>query len=112
MGLSRDKGSYHERWWVKFFQAKGCEAKRQPLSGAMGGEFSSDIKIETRLGGLVAESKYQSNGRGFSFLTKTHLKQPADLYLYKQRSGPKFIVMEADSLLAEKFMVWLSGEDT
>ena len=76
----------------------------------MGGEFASDIKIQTAIGGLVAESKYQADGRGFSFLTKTHKNQPADLYLYKQKTGPKFIVVEADSKLAKAIVDWLSRE--
>ena len=86
MGLSRNKGSYHERWWCKWFTEKGCAAKRQPLSGAMGGEFASDIKI--------------------------HHNQPADLYLYKKKTGAKFIVIEADSKLAIALMDWLGGRDT
>ena len=71
MGTSqRNKGSYHERWWVEFFKEKGAEARRQPLSGSMGGELGGDIKITTKFGSVIAESKYQSAGRGFSSLQK------------------------------------------
>ena len=53
---------------------KGCDAERQPLSGQLGGEFSGDIKIKTKFGRLVGESKYQANGRGFSFFSPKHTK--------------------------------------
>lgn len=103
----RSKGSYHERWWCKFFSEKGCQAERQPLSGQLGGEFSGDIKLETRFGRLVAESKYQAEGRGWSFITKTHKEQPADIYLLKQKRGANFIVIEASNPLVEKIIKWL-----
>ena len=105
----RNKGSYHERWWVNWFNAGGAKAERQPLSGQLGGKFSGDIKIETPNGVLIAESKYQAAGRGFSFLTKTHKEQPADIYLLKQKSGPNFICIEIENPLAKKIVGWLSG---
>lgn len=103
----RRKGSYHEKWWCNWFKEKGCSAERQPLSGQLGGEYSGDIKIESKVGRLVAESKYQAEGRGFSFLTKIHKEQEADIYLLKQKKGASFIVLEANSKLAEKFVRWL-----
>lgn len=110
MGTSqRSKGSYHEKWWVKWFEEKGCEAKRQPLSGQLGGEFRGDIQIKTKDGVVIAESKYQAEGRGFSFLTKVHNEQPADLYLLKQKRGPAFICIEISNPLAAKIIGCLSG---
>ena len=110
MGTSqRNKGSYHERWWCKWFTENGAKANRQPLSGQLGGEFSGDIKIKTKEGSLTAESKYQANGRGFSFLTSTHNNQPADLYLLKQKKGPSFICIEINNPLAKKIVAWMSG---
>ena len=112
MGSSqRNKGSYHERWWVQWFESLGAKAKRQPLSGSMGGEFSGDIKIESTNGPVIAESKYQAAGRGFSFLTKTHKEQPADIYLLKQKSGPAFICIEINNPLAAKFIRWIAEEN-
>ena len=108
----RNKGSYHERWWVEWLQNHGAKAKRQPLSGSMGGEFSGDIKITTETEVLIAESKYQATGRGFSFLTKTHKEQPADIYLLKQKSGPNFICIEASNPLAAKLIRWIEEENT
>ena len=40
---SRAKGDYHERSFVKWLQKLGFKAKRQPLSGALGGEYTGDI---------------------------------------------------------------------
>ena len=112
MGSSqRNKGSYHERWWVQWFQDLGAKAKRQPLSGSMGGEFGGDIKIESKDGPVIAESKYQAAGRGFSFLTKTHKEQPADIYLLKQKSGPAFICIEINNPLAAKLIRWIAEEN-
>lgn len=104
----RNKGRYHEHWWCKWFSETGCEAERQPLSGQLGGEFSSDIKIETKLGFLKGESKYQAQGRGWSFLTRTHEKQPADMYLLKQKRGANFICIEASSDLAKQIFEMLA----
>ena len=94
----RSKGSYHEKWWVKWFEEKGCEAKRQPLSGQLGGEFRGDIQIKTKDGVVIAESKYQAEGRGFSFLTKVHNER-----------GPAFICIEISNPLAAKIIGCLSG---
>ena len=112
MGTSqRNKGSYHERWWCKWFTDKGVAAERQPLSGALGGEYSGDIKIETRFGRLVGESKYQAAGKGFTFLTKIHKEQTADLYLLKQKTGPNFICIEISNPLAEHLVRWLGQSE-
>ena len=64
--------------------------------------------IETKAGVLIAESKYQSAGRGFSFLTKTHKEQPADIYLLKQKSGQNFICIEITNPIATKIIGWLT----
>ena len=110
MGTSQlNKGSYHERWWVEWFQKNGAKANRQPLSGQLGGDFQGDIKIETESGFLIAESKYQATGRGFGLLTKTHKNQPSDLYLLKQKTGPNFICIEVSNPLAEKIVGWITG---
>jgi hypothetical protein len=104
----RNKGRYHENWWCEWFNKAGCKAERQPLSGQLGGDFSGDIKIQTKHGLLIGESKYQSTGRGFSFLTKTHKEQPADLYLLKQKGGPHFICIEVTNPIALKLFKLLA----
>ena len=79
------------------------------LSGQLGGDFQGDIKIETKDGFLIAESKYQATGRGFGLLTTTHKNQPSDLYLLKQKTGPHFICIEVSNPLAEKIVGWITG---
>jgi hypothetical protein len=106
----RNKGNYHEKWWVEWIISCGAKAKRQPLSGQLGGEFSGDIRIQTKTKALIAESKYQATGRGFSFLTKTHKEQPADIYLLKQKSGPNFVCIEASNPIAKAIIGWLAKQ--
>ena len=43
---SKAKGTYHENYFVKLFKEWGLKVKRQPLSGALGGEYSGDLVIE------------------------------------------------------------------
>ncbi len=80
------------------------------MSGSLGGDLRSDIRIELKDKHLLVESKYLANGNGFSFLTKTHIKQPADVYVYKQKTGPNFIVLEHESEVCKLFLKWLSDQ--
>ena len=44
---NKSKGTYHEKWfvdWLNKIKAK-IEAKRVPLSGSLGGEYSGDIHL-------------------------------------------------------------------
>ena len=43
---NKSKGYYHERKIVEWLTKIGIKAKRQPLSGALGGEYRGDIKLE------------------------------------------------------------------
>ena len=50
---NKSKGSYHERWFVKWLIEKvGIKAKRVPLSGAMKGNYGGDIKLGPVLGDI------------------------------------------------------------
>ena len=40
---SKNKGNYHERWFLKLFQSLGLRIKKQPLSGSLGGEYKGDL---------------------------------------------------------------------
>ena len=45
---NKSKGTYHEKWfvvWLNKIKAP-LKAKRVPLSGSLGGEYSGDIHIE------------------------------------------------------------------
>ena len=44
---SKAKGTYHENWFLKLFTGWGLRVvKRQPLSGALGGEYAGDLVIQ------------------------------------------------------------------
>ena len=43
---SKDKGPYHENYFVNLFKEWGLKVKRQPLSGALGGEYSGNVVLE------------------------------------------------------------------
>ena len=62
---TRDKGNYHERWFVNWLQELGFQAKRQPLSGALGGEYSGDIIWKLGRLELVVEVKYETSHGNF-----------------------------------------------
>ena len=53
---SRDKGAAYEREIVNWHRERGVDAERVPLSGAMKGNYASDIKLGPSLG-LIAECK-------------------------------------------------------
>ena len=56
---SKAKGTYHENWFVKLFKGWGLAVKRQPLSGALGGEYSGDLVINLNGRDYIAEVKYR-----------------------------------------------------
>ena len=85
------KGSYHEKWFVDWLQKLGIKAKRQPLSGSLGGEYSGDIKLELFGLELVAEVKYRDAS---NFPSPFSVLENRDLALYKRRRGtPQTIVI-------------------
>ena len=45
---SKNKGSYHERWFLKLFQSLGLRIKKQPLSGSLGGELYTEDNLTTK----------------------------------------------------------------
>ena len=58
---NKNKGTYHEKWfvdWLNKIKAQ-IKAKRQPLSGSLGGEYSGDIKLEIKGLEMVGEVKYR-----------------------------------------------------
>lgn len=88
---NKSKGSYHERKIVEWLQSFGIKAKRQPLSGSLGGEYSGDIKLEIAGLELVGEVKYRDTSgfpSPFTVLTNRNLA------FYKRRRGtPQTIVI-------------------
>ena len=68
MGLkSKRKGNRIERELVQRHKAAGIDAERVPLSGAAGGTFTGDLRIQ---GDLKAEVKARAGGDGFKTLER------------------------------------------
>tara|TARA_R100001015_G_C4632180_1_gene195420 strand:+ start:755 stop:1126 length:372 start_codon:yes stop_codon:yes gene_type:complete len=101
MSNEKNKGSYHERWWVNLFKSWGWSAKRQPLSGALK-DYPSDIDLSVKIFGdsnyitsiqLLCESKYRHNGFALisKYLGKKNNNYDNDLLLLKQKNGEAFM---------------------
>lgn len=103
---NKQKGSYHERKVVEWLNAFGIKAKRQPLSGSLGGEYSGDIKLEILGHELVAEVKYRDAS---NFPSPFSVLDNRDMAIYKRRRGtPQMIVILKDGVF-EKFMEEISN---
>ena len=88
---NKSKGSYHERKIVEWLQSLGIKAKRQPLSGSLGGEYSGDIKLELEGLELVGEVKYRDTS---GFPSPFTVLDNRDMAVYKRRRGtPQTLVI-------------------
>jgi Holliday junction resolvase len=95
---SRAKGDYHERVFVKWLQKIGFKAKRQPLSGALGGEYSGDIIWQVGQNDLVVEVKYRDKSNFPNPFTVVR-----DVLFYKRREGkPKTLIIFDGDVFEEK----------
>ena len=95
---SRAKGDYHERTFVKWLQKLGFKAKRQPLRGALGGEYSGDIIWEIKGTPLVVEVKYRDKSNFPNPFTVVR-----DVLFYKRREGkPKTLIIFDGDVFEEK----------
>ena len=93
------KGTYHENWFVKWLQAIGIQAKRVPLRGALGGEYSGDIHLEIGGRKLVGEVKYRDKS---NFPSPFKVLEGRDIAFYKRRAGkPQTLVIMDGDLFAE-----------
>ena len=89
MGLkSRRKGSRIERELVHRHQDAGIPAERVPLSGAAGGSYTGDLRIQ---GDLKAEVKARAGGEGFKTLERW-LGDSDLLFLRRDRSDPLVVM--------------------
>ena len=96
---NKRKGTFHEKWFVTWLQAIGLKAKRQPLSGSLGGEYSGDIKLEINGVELVAEVKYRDTS---GFPSPFTVLENRDLALYKRRRGtPQTLVIMSGEMFAQ-----------
>lgn len=82
---SKNKGSRVEREIRDAHLQVGIPAKKQPLSGALGGEYAGDLLIA---GKLRAEVKARKNGQGFAMIQKW-LGNNDLLFLRENNDTPK-----------------------
>ena len=92
---NKTKGTYHEKWFVKWLTEIGIKAKRQPLSGSLGGEYSGDIKLELKGKELVGEVKYRDKS---NFPSPFKVLEGRDIAFYKRRTGnpQTLVIMSGD----------------
>ena len=90
---NKNKGTYHEKWFVEKLneiEAK-IEAKRVPLSGSLGGEYSGDIHLYIDGKKLVGEVKYRDKS---NFPSPYKVLEGRDIAFYKRRTGsPQSLVI-------------------
>lgn len=92
----KQKGSRVEREMVHAHRRAGIKAARIPLSGAAGGEFSGDIKLQITQQGLPdlvlrGEVKARRDGEGFKLL-EGWLGQNDLLFLKRDRAAPLIVL--------------------
>lgn len=99
---SKAKGTYHENFFVKLFKGWGLTVKRQPLSGALGGEYSGDLVINLNGRDYIAEVKYRKE-KGFP--SPFSVLKNRDVALFKLGKGeegsPKWVLIVPDRIVKE-----------
>lgn len=79
---NRNKGIYHEKWFEKWLKKIGVKVKRQPMSGALGGEYIGDLLIEHNDQRFICEVKYRDKS---TFPSPFSLFKNKDIVLFKRR---------------------------
>ena len=98
----RRKGSYHENKILEWLQEIGFKAKKQPLSGQLGGECRGDILIDIGEDQLVVEVKYRDKG---SFPSPFSVLEDRDLAIYRRKTGtPKSVLIIDTEVFEEHFV--------
>jgi len=96
---NKSKGSYHERKITELLNSIGIPAKRVPLSGSLGGEWSGDIHATLDGRHVVTEVKYRDKS---GFPSPFTVLDGRDMAIYKRKTGkPQTIVIMPAELFAE-----------
>ncbi len=96
---SKNKGSYHERWFLKLFESLGLKIKKQPLSGSLGGEYRGDLLLNLQDKDLFVEVKYRDKS---TFPNVFNLLEDRDLALCKRKIGdPRYCVIIKDKVFED-----------
>ena len=90
MAASKRKGSGYELELVRAHQRLGIDAEKMPLSGALGGEYSGDLRVA----GLTCEAKRRA--KAFKFLYDS----------LAQGGGSDVLFVRADHQPTLAFLPW------
>ena len=85
------KGTYHENFFVKLFNSWKIKAKRQPLSGALGGEYKGDLVLNLNGKEIICEVKYRKNSSFPSPFT-TMINRDAVIYKRGGNAEPRWVL--------------------
>lgn len=98
---SRDKGAKFEREIVNWHKERGVDAERIPLSGAMKGNYASDIKLGPQLA-LTAECKRRA--RAWQDIYDAFDQDKADVVFIRKDRKPALAVLTMETY--ETFLQW------
>ena len=100
---ARAKGNYHENWFIKLFKTWKIKAKKQPLSGSLGGEYRGDIVLTINGIELNTEVKYRKG----TFPSPFTVLDRRDAAIYKRGNGtdPKWVLILPDHVVEK---IWRS----
>ena len=95
------KGSAFEREIVALLKSMGCNAQRIPLSGALKGDYSGDIRFGKALG-LIGECKRRK--RAWKDLYDAIAQDNSDVVFIRPDNEKPLAVMPMETL--ETFLKW------
>ena len=99
---SRDKGAAYEREIVNWHKERGVDAERVPLSGAMKGNYASDIKLGPHLA-LTAECKRRA--RAYQDLYDALDQDNSDMLFVRKDRERTLVVLPLETY--EAFLQWI-----
>lgn len=99
---SRDKGAAYEREVVNWHLERGVAAERVPLSGAMKGNYASDIKLGPNLA-LTAECKRRA--RAYQDLYNALDQDNSDMLFVRRDRERTLVVLPLETY--EAFLEWI-----
>jgi Holliday junction resolvase len=104
---SKVKGAVYEREIVNGLRQIGCEAERIPLSGALKGNYSGDLRIGPSLG-WIAECKRRK--QSFTTLYAALAQDNADCLFVRDDNQKTLVVIPMDrfEVMLEQ-MGWVRG---
>jgi hypothetical protein len=100
------KGIYHEKQVEQWLNEMGIPAKRQPLSGALGGEWAGDLIVTVGLHRLVTEVKYRDGSR---FPSPFTVLEDRDMAIFKKKTGRQ--TSETIVIMSDEVFLKILGKD-